>query len=135
MNDDGYDKQELDTETDYGELFSKAVKAGRRTYFFDVRTTKKNEYFLTITESKKRFHKDGQFYFEKHKIYLYKEDFKKFTEGIAEVLKFIKRNKAEGYLINGNKNFFNTVNNNTLVSVEYDDLEEVEYNRDHSGMD
>ncbi len=72
------------------EIFSKAVRAGKRTYFFDVKATKGNDYFLTITESKKRFNDDGTFRYEKHKIFLYKEDFDKFNEGLKEVLDFVQ---------------------------------------------
>jgi len=71
------------------EIFSKAVRAGKRTYFFDVKATRNDEYYLTITESKKRFDEDGKFHFEKHKLFLYKEDFKKFMDGAKEVIDFI----------------------------------------------
>jgi hypothetical protein len=74
---------------DREEIFSKAVRAGKRTYFFDVKTTKGNDYYLTITESKKRFNEDKPFY-EKHKLFLYKEDFEKFVEGLNETVEFIK---------------------------------------------
>lgn len=74
---------------DREEIFSKAVRAGKRTYFFDVKTTKGNDYYLTITESKKRFNDDKPFY-EKHKLFLYKEDFEKFIEGLGETIDFIK---------------------------------------------
>jgi hypothetical protein len=72
------------------DIFSKSVRAGKRTYFFDVKATKNDEYYLTITESKKRFERDGSHYFEKHKIFLYKEDFEKFAEGLKEVVDYIK---------------------------------------------
>lgn len=72
------------------DVFSKPVRAGKRTYFFDVKATKSNDYYLTITESKRRMDKDGRFVYDKHKIFLYKEDFEKFTEGLEEVIKFIK---------------------------------------------
>ena len=72
------------------DVFSKPVRAGKRTYFFDVKATKGNDYYLTITESKRRVDKDGRFVYDKHKIFLYKEDFEKFTEGLEEVIKFIK---------------------------------------------
>ena len=73
------------------EVFSKAVRAGKRTYFFDVKSTKSDEYYLTITESKKKFSDDeGKFHYEKHKLFLYKEDFEKFTDGLNEVIEFIK---------------------------------------------
>ena len=72
------------------DVFSKPVRAGKRTYFFDVKATKGNDYYLTVTESKRRVDKDGRFVYDKHKIFLYKEDFEKFTEGLEEVIKFIK---------------------------------------------
>lgn len=78
------------------EIFSKSIRAGKRTYFFDVKSTKGNELYLTITESKKRFNRDGNYYFEKHKLFLYREDFEKFMEGINEVVDYIKTNDT-GY--------------------------------------
>jgi hypothetical protein len=72
------------------EIFSKSVRAGKRTYFFDVKSTKGNDYYLTITESKKRFSDDGKFHYEKHKLFLYKEDFEKFTDGLDEAIEKIK---------------------------------------------
>jgi hypothetical protein len=80
---------------DREEIFSKAVRAGKRTYFFDVKATRRNDYYLTITESKKRFNRDGRFYYEKHKIFLYKEDFDKFSDGLKEVIEYIKENRPE----------------------------------------
>jgi hypothetical protein len=77
---------------DRGDLFSKPVRAGKRTYFFDVKSTRGNDYYLTITESKKRFGNDGKFTYEKHKIFLYKEDFEKFIEGLNEAIQHIKEN-------------------------------------------
>ena len=72
------------------EIFSKAVRAGKRTYFFDVKRSKSDEFYLTITESKKRFsNEDGKFQYEKHKLFLYKEDFEKFSEGLNDVIEFI----------------------------------------------
>ena len=73
------------------DVFSKPVRAGKRTYFFDVKTTKgRKDYYLTITESKRRNNPDGTFTFDKHKIFLYKEDFEKFSEGLSEVVDYIK---------------------------------------------
>lgn len=77
---------------DRGDLFSKSVRAGKRTYFFDVKSTRMNDYYLTITESKKRFGADGKFSYEKHKIFLYKEDFEKFMEGLNEAVQHIRDN-------------------------------------------
>jgi hypothetical protein len=71
------------------EIFSQTVRAGKRTYFFDVKATRNNDYYLTITESKKRFNKEGKQFFEKHKVFLYKEDFEKFNTGLTEVISFI----------------------------------------------
>ncbi len=74
------------------EIFTKVVRAGKRTYFFDVKATRKEDYYLTITESKKRIGKDGKFFYEKHKIFLYKEDFAKFSEGLSNSISFIEDN-------------------------------------------
>jgi hypothetical protein len=71
------------------EIFSTKVKAGKRTYFFDVKSTRSNDYYLTITESKKRFKEDG-FTYEKHKIFLYKEDFNKFVEALNNTVNHVK---------------------------------------------
>ena len=71
------------------EIFSKVLRAGRRTYFFDVRSTKAGDYYLTVTESKKFTHDDGSFHYKKHKIYLYKEDFTAFKENLDEMMDYI----------------------------------------------
>src|ERR1700755_2436758 len=71
------------------EIYSAKVKAGKRTYFFDVKATRSNDYYLTITESKKRFKEDG-FTYEKHKIFLYKEDFNKFVEALNNTVNHVK---------------------------------------------
>jgi hypothetical protein len=92
---DGTDKNDEVVKTEREEIFSKSVRAGKRTYFFDVKTTRRNDYYLTLTESKKRFNRDGRFYFEKHKIFLYKEDFEKFTDGLTEAIEYIKENAPE----------------------------------------
>ncbi|WP_046744689.1 PUR family DNA/RNA-binding protein [Kordia zhangzhouensis] len=77
------------------EIFSKVLRAGRRTYFFDVRATKAGDYYLTITESKKFTNDDGSFHYKKHKIYLYKEDFSAFTEILDEMTGYIVDEKGE----------------------------------------
>lgn len=79
---------------DQEDIFSKVVRAGRRTYFFDVRSTKADDYYLTITESKKFTNDDGSFHFKKHKIYLYKEDFAEFENTLAEMTEFIIKEKG-----------------------------------------
>jgi phosphomannomutase len=84
-----------DTENYRNEIFSKSVRAGKRTYFFDVKSTRSGDHYLTITESKKKFDQDGNFHFEKHKIFLYKEDFDKFKDGLSEVVeKVVSLNKT-----------------------------------------
>ena len=75
-----------DQENYRNEIYSKSVRAGKRTYFFDVKSTRSGDHYLTITESKKKFDQDGNFHFEKHKIFLYKEDFDKFKDGLYEVV-------------------------------------------------
>jgi hypothetical protein len=86
-----YNKNEMDQE----EIFSKVLRAGRRTYFFDVRETKASDYYLTITESKKFTNDDGTFHYKKHKIYLYKEDFIDFSKILAEMVEFIIKERGE----------------------------------------
>jgi hypothetical protein len=71
------------------EVFSHQIRAGKRTYYFDVKATRREDHFVTITESKKRFNKDGRFFFEKHKIFLYKEDFEKFMEGLGVAIDYV----------------------------------------------
>lgn len=80
------------------EVFSKAVRAGKRTYFFDVKSTKNDDYYLTVTESKRKFNADnGKFIYEKHKLFLYKEDFEKFSDSLTEAIDKIKELKlAQG---------------------------------------
>lgn len=74
---------------DRDEIYANAVRAGKRTYFFDVRATRNNDYYLTITESKKRFNENGSVSYEKHKIFLYKEDFEKFSDALGDAFKKI----------------------------------------------
>jgi hypothetical protein len=76
--------------TEREDLFSRPVRAGKRTYFFDVKSTKGNEYYLTITESKRRIDENGKFHYDKHKVFLYKEDFENFIEGLNEAILFIR---------------------------------------------
>jgi len=87
MSDSKFQEQE--------EIFSQIMRAGRRTYFFDVRETKAGDYYLTITESKKFTNDDGTFHFKKHKIFLYKEDFAEFTERLGEATDFILKEKGD----------------------------------------
>lgn len=85
------DKDSIDQE----DIYSKVLRAGRRTYFFDVRSTKAGDYYLTVTESKKFTHDDGSFHYKKHKIYLYKEDFSAFKENLDEMMEYIVNEKGE----------------------------------------
>lgn len=81
------------------DVFSKPVRAGKRTYFFDVKSTRgRKDFYLTVTESKRHNNPDGSYTFDKHKIFLYKEDFEKFREGLDEVLDYIKNECFGGEL-------------------------------------
>ena len=80
---------------DREEIFSKVLRAGRRTYFFDVRSTKAGDYYLTLTESKKFTNDDGSFHYKKHKIYLYKEDFSEFSSILNEMTDYVVNEKGE----------------------------------------
>ena len=85
---------------DMEEIFSKSVRAGRRTYFFDVRSTRAKDYYLTVTESKRDFNEDGTPFYKKHKIYIYKEDFTNFKEALSEVTDYIIKEKGEEIISN-----------------------------------
>lgn len=99
-----------------GEVYSKVVRAGKRTYFFDVKATKGNDLYITLTESKKSFNDDGRDNYQKHKIFLYKEDFEKFREGLEDVLEKIDSLKKSGEFASDDT----TVS--TFSSVSFDDL-------------
>jgi len=93
-------KEEINGHDDKGvkeEIFTKVVRAGKRTYFFDVKATRKEDYYLTITESKKRLGNEGKVFYEKHKIFLYKEDFDKFAEGLKDAVSYIGNGKEESH--------------------------------------
>lgn len=115
---------EIEKNEDHEKIFSKVIRAGKRTYFFDVRATKKNDYFLTLTESKKRFDVDGHSYFEKHKIFLYKEDFDKFSEGLHEVIDYIKSVKNEALIPDDYKEEPSEHEkiNEKFANIEFEDL-------------
>jgi len=102
------------------EVFSKAVRAGKRTYFFDVKATRKNEYYLTITESKRLNIKGGIPSFEKHKIFLFREDFEAFSEGLVEILDYIRENQPvipEEEYAEAESSFYND-----FTQVDFEDL-------------
>ena len=113
------------------DVFSKAVRAGKRTYFFDVKSTRGNDLYLTITESKRKFQDDGKHAYEKHKLFLYKEDFEKFAEGLEEALEKI-RSLQEGdneYLAPASESDYSRSDNNMepgteeFIDVNFEDLE------------
>ena len=100
------------------EIFSKVLRAGRRTYFFDVRSTKAGDYYLTITESKKFTNDDGSFHYKKHKIYLYKEDFSEFREILAEMTDYIITEKGEEVISERHQKDFKKEYENDNEAVE-----------------
>lgn len=105
------------------ELFSRVIRAGKRTYFFDVKETRNQEKYLTITESKRRFDNDsGKFFYEKHKIFLYKEDFDKFAYGLNSVIEFIETGKIP----ESNPEYDGIASNHDreITDISFDDLEE-----------
>jgi hypothetical protein len=109
------------------EIFTKVVRAGKRTYFFDVKATRKDDYYLTITESKKRLGKEGKVFYEKHKIFLYKEDFEKFTEGLKDAVTYIGNGKDEfktSAPISESKTIEEkeTLTTEEFTNIEFDDL-------------
>tara|TARA_B100001287_G_scaffold276780_1_gene289398 strand:- start:4778 stop:5119 length:342 start_codon:yes stop_codon:yes gene_type:complete len=108
-----------DHENYRNEIYSKAVRAGKRTYFFDVKSTRSGDHYLTITESKKKFDQEGNFHFEKHKIFLYKEDFDKFKDGLNDVVeKVISLNDGEALSQEGK-----SLESKSFRDVELDDLD------------
>ena len=131
---DGTEKIEDGVRTEREEIFSKSVRAGKRTYFFDVKTTRRNDYYLTLTESKKRFNRDGRFYFEKHKIFLYKEDFDKFADSLKEIIEFIREANPQPIELDETEIAETTVSSNSpkqpveeekdFTNVEFEDLGE-----------
>ena len=102
-------------ETTQEEIYSKVLRAGRRTYFFDVRETKANDYYLTITESKKYSNDDGTFFYKKHKIYLYKEDFYDFKEILSEVMDFIINERGIEVISEKHQKDFNEQRENKIA--------------------
>ena len=105
------------------EIFSKVLRAGRRTYFFDVRSTKAGDYYLTLTESKKFTNEDGSFHYKKHKIYLYKEDFSEFSSILNEMTSYVISEKGEEVISERHQKDFKK-EENTETTQEYDDKKE-----------
>lgn len=115
---------------DQEEIFSKVLRAGRRTYFFDVRSTRAGDYYLTITESKKFTHDDGSFHYKKHKIYLYKEDFESFRDILEETTGYIIDEKGEEVISERHQKDFRKEEpsengmpgSDQFVDVDFDDI-------------
>lgn len=105
----------MDDVANRDEVYSNAVRAGKRTYFFDVKATRGNDLYVTITESKKKYKDDGDFFYEKHKLFLYKEDFEKFKDGFNDVLNKIEELRATGNYKEDNKEDYTS-------SVKFEDL-------------
>jgi hypothetical protein len=105
------------------EIFTRVVRAGKRTYFFDVKATRKDDYYLTITESKKRLGKEGKVFYEKHKIFLYKEDFDKFTEGLKDAVSYIDNNREESEVPLHNPDIESADQKKSLVTAGFTDIE------------
>ena len=127
----------MENQNDYNaeEIFSKALRAGRRTYFFDVRETKAGDYYLTITESKKFTNEDGTFYYKKHKIYLYKEDFAEFNSSLKETCDFIIENKGEEVISERHDKDFDMKKKNKEESDSADKKEEEKEEKDFADVD
>ena len=116
------------------EIYSKSLRAGRRTYFFDVRSTRADDFYLTITESKREFNEDGSPYYKKHKIYLYKEDFINFKNSLNEITDYIIKERGEEIISlkdhiseispKDNSNKDDNSENAEFTEVNFDDLEE-----------
>jgi hypothetical protein len=109
---------------DKEEIYSKVLRAGRRTYFFDVRSTKAGDYYLTITESKKFTNEDGSFHYKKHKIYLYKEDFVEFREILEEMTDYIINEKGEEVISERHQKDFQREDHDDITSVEHTEKSE-----------
>lgn len=105
------------------ELFSKAVRAGKRTYFFDVKATRAGENYLTITESKKRFDQQtGKFFYEKHKLFLYQEDFQKFSTALSQSFEYIKTGEIPQSYIEEMEEAEKRKQENEFTNIDFEDL-------------
>jgi hypothetical protein len=123
MNESNFNEQE--------EIFSQVLRAGRRTYFFDVRATKADDYYLTVTESKKFTHDDGSFHYKKHKIYLYKEDFTEFNEMLKAATDYIINEKGEEVISDRHQSDYKkeedtqpqeTANSESFTDITFEDI-------------
>ena len=114
------------------EIFSKVLRAGRRTYFFDVRSTKAGDYYLTLTESKKFTNEDGSFHYKKHKIYLYKEDFTEFSNILNEMTDYVISEKGEEVISERHQKDFKKEDNTESTEESIDENEKEEGNNESS---
>tara|TARA_R110002051_G_scaffold100879_4_gene171368 strand:- start:7047 stop:7415 length:369 start_codon:yes stop_codon:yes gene_type:complete len=112
---------------DQEEIYSKVLRAGRRTYFFDVRSTKAGDYYLTVTESKKFTHDDGSFHYKKHKIYLYKEDFSAFKENLDEMMEYIINEKGQEVISERHQKDFKKEDEDTIIENSPDSFTDVNF--------
>ena len=112
------------------EIFSKSLRAGRRTYFFDVRSTRAGDYYMTITESKRDFNEDGTPYYKKHKIYLYKEDFINFKDNLEEVTNYIFEQKGEDIITSDEKKSEKTSEQSSSSDFTEVNLDEIDSTKD-----
>ena len=117
------------------DIFSKVLRAGRRTYFFDVRETKAGDYYLTITESKKFTNEDGTFFYKKHKIYLYKEDFSEFNSSLKETCDFIIKNKGEEVISEKHDKDFDKKKETKVESEPTEEKDEKAEEKDFADVD
>ena len=127
----------MENQNDYNaeEIFSKALRAGRRTYFFDVRETKAGDYYLTITESKKFTNEDGTFFYKKHKIYLYNEDFSEFNSSLKEICDFIIKNKGEEVISEKHDKDFDKKKETKVESEPTEEKDEKAEEKDFADVD
>lgn len=105
------------------EIYSKSLRAGRRTYFFDVRSTRADDFYLTVTESKRDFNTDGTPFYKKHKIYLYKEDFQNFKDHMNEMMDYIIKERGEE-IISLNKEEIEEETNSIIEKTEVTEITE-----------
>lgn len=124
---EGYDKKAEFAKRNREDIYSKAIRAGKRTYFFDAKATRNEDYYLTITESKKRYDKEGNYTFEKRKIFLYKEDFDKFSEGLLEALDVLR--EANDSVTQKSKEALNDIEITTEITedLELESFKQVEF--------
>jgi hypothetical protein len=99
------------------------VRAGKRTYFIDVKATRKDDYYLTITESKKRLGTEGKVFYEKHKIYLYNEEFERFTEGLRDAVTYIGNGKDESHIPEATQSYEEAIDDKSMLTEEFTNVE------------